>query len=85
MFDNGTEWVWWVAVIFAAGVIGQFGKSLTLKILNLLTKEKREPEVKPAHGAEESEAALNLKEQKKLKKAELKQAKKEAKTQTKIK
>ena len=85
MFDNVPDWVWWVAVIFAAGVIGQFGKSLTLKILNLFTKEKRDPEMKPAHEAGESEAALSLKEQKKLKKAELKQAKKEAKSQTKIK
>ena len=85
MFDIVPDWVWWGAVIFAAGVIGQFGKSLTLKILNLLTKEKREPEVKPALEAGESKAALNLKEQKKLKKAELKQSKKEAKTQTKLK
>ena len=85
MLDNIPEWIWWVLVIFAAGVIGQFGKSLTLKILNLSSKEKQESEVKPALEVGESEAALNLKEQKKLKKAEFKQAKKEAKTQTKLK
>ena len=74
-------------MIFAAGVIGQFGKSLTLQILGLFSKKKKkqEPEVNPALEAGESEAALHLKEQKKLKKAELKQAKKEAKTQTKLK
>ena len=75
-------------MIFAAGVIGQFGKSLTLQILGLFSKKKQEPEVNAAHEAGESETVLNLKEQmkgKKLKKAELKQAKKEAKTQTKLK
>ena len=72
-------------VIFSAGIIGQFGKSLTLKILNLSSKKKQESEVKPALEVGESEAALNLKEQKKLKKAEFKQAKKEAKIQTKLK
>ena len=85
MFDNFPDWVLWVAVIFAAGVIGQFGKSLTLQILALFSKKKQEPEVNPALEAGESEAVLNLKEQKKLKKAELKKAKKEAKKQTKLK
>ena len=72
-------------MIFAAGVIGQFGKSLTLQILVLFSKKKQEPEVNPVLEVGKTEAVLNLKEQKKLKKAELKQAKKEAKTQTKIK
>ena len=85
MFDNVPDWVWWVAVIFAAGVIGQFGKSLTLQILNLSSKEKQESEVKPALEVGESEAALNLKEKKKLGKAEVKRAKKEAKSQAKHK
>ena len=81
MFDNIPEWVWWVAVIFAAGVVGQFGKSLTLKILGLFSKDVKEPEV----GAGEAEAALDLKQQKKLSKAEVKRAKKEAKSQAKHK
>ena len=85
MFDNVPDWVWWVAVIFAAGVIGQFGKSVTLQILVLFSKKKQEPEVNPVLEVGKTEAVLNLKEQKKLKKAELKQSKKEAKTQTKLK
>ena len=85
MFDNVPDWVWWVAVIFAAGVIGQFGKSLTLQILGLFSTKKQEPEVPPVLEVGKTEAVLNLKEQKKLKKAELKQAKKEARTQTKLK
>ena len=81
MFDNIPEWVWWGAVIFAAGVVGQFGKSLTLKILGLFSKDVKEPEVE----AGEAEAALDLKQQKKLSKAEVKRAKKEAKSQAKHK
>ena len=81
MFDEVPEWVWWVAVIFAAGVVGQFGKSLTLKILGLFSNDAKEPEVE----AVEPEAALDLKEQKKLTKAEVKRAKKEAKSQAKQK
>ena len=81
MFDEIPGWVWWVAVIFAAGVVGQFGKSLTLKILGLFSKDVKEPEVE----AGESEAALDLKQQKKLSKAEVKRAKKAAKSQAKHK
>ena len=66
MFDEIPEWVWWVAAIFAAGVVGQFGKSLTLKILGLFSKGAEEPEIEVA----EPGAALDLKEQKKLSKAE---------------
>lgn len=81
MFENIPDWVWWVAVIFAAGVVGQFGKSLTLKLLGLFSKDAKEPEVE----AGESAAALDLKQQKKLSKAEVKRAKKEAKSQAKHK
>ena len=81
MFDNIPEWVWWVAVIFAAGVVGQFGKSLTLTIIGLFSKDVKEPEVE----AGEAEAALDLKQQKKLSKAEVKRAKKGAKSQAKHK
>ncbi len=81
MFDEIPGWVWWVAVIFVAGVVGQFGKSLTLKILGLFSNDVKEPEVE----AGESEAALDLKQQKKLSKAEVKRAKKEAKSQAKHK
>jgi len=83
MFDNVPDWVWWVAVIFAAGVIGQFGKSLTLKILGLFSKDNMEPEVKPAIEEGESEATMDVKKQKKLTKSELKQAKKVVKAQAK--
>jgi len=81
LFENIPDWVWWVAVIFAAGVVGQFGKSLTLKLLGLFSKDAKEPEVE----AGESAAALDLKQQKKLSKAEVKRAKKEAKSQAKHK
>ena len=81
MFDNIPEWVWWVAVIFAAGVVGQFGKSLTLKILGLFSKDVKETEV----DAGAAEAALDLKQQKKLSKTEVKRVKKEAKSQAKHK
>jgi len=54
---------------------------LTLKILGLFSKDVKEPEV----GAGEAEAALDLKQQKKLSKAEVKRAKKEAKSQAKHK
>ena len=81
MFENIPDWVWWVAVIFAAGVVGQFGKSLTLKLLGLFSKDAKEPEVE----AGESAAALDLKQKKKVSKAEVKRAKKEAKSQAKHK
>ena len=81
MFENIPDWAWWLAVIFAAGVVGQFGKSLTLKLLGLFSKDAKEPEVE----AGESEAALDLKQQKKLSKAKVKRAKKEVKSQAKHK
>jgi len=32
----------WVLVIFLAGIVGQFGKSLTLKILERFSSRKQE-------------------------------------------
>jgi len=84
MIDGIPDWVMWVLLMFAAGVIGQFGKSLTLKFLDLFSSE----EAKPAESAAEptaSEPALSAKDQKKLQKAEAKRAKKEAKVQAKQK
>ncbi|MBC8324131.1 MAG: hypothetical protein H8E27_00660 [Verrucomicrobia subdivision 3 bacterium] len=86
MFDEIPDWVWWVAAIFAAGVIGQFGKSLTLKFLGLFSKDNTDPKVmsaivtgKPA----ELGADFDMKQQKKIFKVEVKRAKKEIKSQAK--
>ncbi len=86
MIDNIPDWVLWVAVIFLAGVVGQFGKSLTLRFLDLFSKGNEDQEVPPLFGKANGgkpDSDLDGKEEKKRKKAELKRAKKEAKEQAK--
>lgn len=95
MFADIPDLLWWVLVIFVAGIIGQFGKSLTLKILDRFTGDKEaaaESEVEPANDTGErydsvdavaADTGLDVKEAKKRKKAELKRMKKEAKSEAK--
>lgn len=85
MLDNIPDWILWILLIFAAGVVGQFGKSLTVKFLDQFSKDEENPtESQSAADSANQEAALDAKQQKKLKKAESKLAKKEAKAQTKL-
>ena len=90
MIDAIPEWIIWVLLIFAAGVVGQFGKALTTKFLDSFkSKDKPETEkqvetvVVAENPPSERGEALTAKEQKKLDKAESKRIKKEAKAQAK--
>lgn len=74
------EWLWWVLVIFLAGIIGQFGKSLTLTILKNFSAKKKEEtnELEREEHSTEDPKVL-----KKRDKAEKKRRKKEAKVREK--
>jgi len=90
MIDAIPEWIIWVLLIFAAGVVGQFGKALTTKFLDSFKSEDKpesEKQIETVVVAEnqpsETGQALTAKEQKKLDKAKSKSIKKEAKAQAK--
>jgi len=90
MIDAIPDWIIWVLLIFAAGVVGQFGKALTTRFLDSFKAEETKETEKPAEPIAKVEGAnanlepkLTVKEQKKIEKAEAKRAKKEAKAQTK--
>jgi len=85
MLEKIPEWFWWVAAIFAAGVIGQFGKSLTLKFLSLFSSNSGESKdaTEVGEASPIPNEAISAKEQKKISKAESKRAKKEAKMRAK--
>lgn len=90
MNDAIPDWIIWVLLIFAAGVVGQFGKALTARFLDSF-KDKEKPETEMPVETDlmgektpaESGQILTAKEQKKLDKAESKRMKKEAKAQAK--
>lgn len=80
------ELLWWVIVIFMAGIIGQFGKSLTLKILDRFSKGKdgdEKGEREEVTVSAEPEVEVDPKELKKRTKEEKKRRKKEAKARKK--
>lgn len=90
MIDAIPDWIIWVLLIFAAGVIGQFGKALATRFLDQFKSEEPQPETVSANPEVNSEteparveSAHSAKEQKKLDKAEAKRAKKETKTKAK--
>ena len=86
MLENVPDWILWALLIFAAGVVGQFGKSLTLKVLDFFTgAEETSARSQSTGNSAKQETALDVKETKKAKKAEVKRAKKEAKGQAKLK
>jgi hypothetical protein len=70
--DVVLEVLMWVALVFAAGVVGQFGKSLTLKILER-RRERRRLQAGPQAQAPTKDAQ---KAEKKAAKAAVKQLKK---------
>ena len=70
--DVVLEVLMWVALVFAAGVVSQFGKSLTLKILER-RRERRRLDAAPQGQASAKEAQ---KAEKKAAKAAVKQLKK---------
>jgi len=90
MIDAIPEWIIWVLLIFAAGVVGQFGKALTTKFLDSFKSEDKpesekqsETVVVAENQPSETGQKLTVKEQKKLDKAKSKSIKKEAKAQAK--
>ncbi|MBW3002877.1 hypothetical protein KY338_06985 [Candidatus Woesearchaeota archaeon] len=64
----------WVIIVFIAGIIGQFGKSLTLHLLEWW--RKRKARVSPAKTAPHSKSKKLSKLEKKRQKAEIKRLKK---------
>lgn len=66
----------WVIIVFIAGIIGQFGKSLTLQVLNWMKKRKtKSVSAKPIKHSEKPSKKLS-KIEKKRQKTEIKQLKK---------
>jgi hypothetical protein len=84
--DTVLDILQWIAVIFLAGLVGQLGKSLTLRILGEL-KARRNPAegaaAAPLHGASGPEGKdankARVKEEKKALKAQHKAEKKRRK------
>ena len=64
----------WVIIVFIAGIIGQFGKSLTLHLLDWW--RKRKAKVSPAKTVSHSKSKKLSKLEKKKQKAEIKRLKK---------
>ena len=90
MNDAIPDWIIWVLLIFAAGVVGQFGKALTTRFLDSFKDEEKpetETQVETVVMVEkttaESGQVLTVKAQKKLDKAESKRIKKDSKAQAK--
>jgi hypothetical protein len=72
----------WVAIVFVAGAIGQFGKSLTLKILeNRRRKAAAVGEAPAPAGPTPGAAGLTKEEAKAAKKARKAEAKRRKKSQ----
>lgn len=64
----------WVIIVFIAGIIGQFGKSLTLHLLDWW--RRRKAKTSPAKTVSRSESKKLSKLEKKRQKAEIKRLKK---------
>lgn len=65
----------WIIIVFVAGIIGQFGKSLTLHVLDWWKKRKAKAQSKETVNKEMPSKKLS-KLEKKRKKAEIKRLKK---------
>lgn len=74
-FTELPSWLQWAVIVFLAGVVGQFGKSLTLAIIGYIKKRKSTGGSSQVGKSIENNYKLKKKELKALAKLEKKKAK----------